>query len=239
MDASPRILVVVDRRRIREPLVRYLNRHEVRVTVAESEVAARRALRAAAIHPVVLKIMMPGKDGLALCRHLHGATRIPVTPPTSMGTEADRIVGLEVGADDYFSRPFNPPEILARIKAVIRRAHSQPPDKEPLRSGKYRFDRWSLDNGRRELVDKAEVVTLLSSSQFRLPLALLERPGMVLSRDRILDLTRGRGATPCDRAVDSRVSRLRRKIERDPKVPVLITAVWGDGYRFAGELERQ
>ena len=147
-------------------------------------------------------------------------------------------MGLEVGADDYVAKPFNPRELLARIKAVIRRAHSLPPDREPLPAGTWRFDRWSLDTGRRELVDEAGVVTPLSSGEFRLLVALLERPGMVLSRDQLLDLTRGRSAAPFDRAVDNKVSRLRRKIERDPRNPALIATVWGGGYRFAGKVER-
>ena len=181
---------------------------------------------------------MPGEDGLALCRSLRETTRIPVILLTAMGEETDRIVGLEVGADDYVAKPFNPRELLARIKAVLRRAQSLPPDREPLPAGTYRFDRWSLDTGKRELVDEAGVVTPLSSGEFRLLAALLERPGMVLSRDQLLDLTRGRGAAPFDRAVDNQVSRLRRKIERDPKNPALIATVWGGGYRFAGKVER-
>ena len=237
MDASPHILVVDDHREIREPLARYLERHGLRVTVAESAAAARRALKAASVDLVVLDIMMPGEDGLTLCRHLRETTRIPVILLTAMGEETDRIVGLEVGADDYVAKPFNPRELLARIRAVIRRAQSLPPDRESLAAGTYRFDRWSLDTGRRELVDEAGVVTPLSSGEFRLLAALLERPGMVLSRDQLLDLTRGRGAVPFDRAVDNQVSRLRRKIERDPKNPELIATVWGGGYRFAGKVE--
>ena len=238
MDASPHVLVVDDHREIREPLARYLERHELRVTVAESAAAARQALRAAAVDLVVLDIMMPGEDGLALCRHLRETTRIPVILLTAMAEDTDRIVGLEVGADDYVTKPFNPRELLARIKAVIRRARSLPPDREPLPSGTYHFERWSLDAARRELVDEAGVVTPLSSGEFRLLVALLERPGMVLSRDQLLDLTRGRSAAPFDRAVDNQVSRLRRKIERDPKNPALIATVWGGGYRFTGEVQR-
>ena len=238
MEASPHILVVDDHREIREPLARYLERHKLRVTVAESAAAARQALKAAAVDLVVLDIMMPGEDGLSLCRHLRETTRIPVILLTAMGEETDRIVGLEVGADDYVAKPFNPRELLARIKAVIRRAHNLPPDREPLPAGTYRFDGWSLDTGKRELVDEERVVTPLSSGEFRLLVALLERPGMVLSRDQLLDLTRGRGAVPFDRAVDNQVSRLRRKIERDPKNPELIATVWGGGYRFMGKVER-
>ena len=238
MDASPHVLVVDDHREIREPLARYLGRHGLRVTAAADAAAARRALKSAAVDLVVLDIMMPGEDGLSLCRSLRETTRIPVILLTAMGEETDRIVGLEVGADDYVAKPFNPRELLARIKAVIRRTRILPPDREPLTSGTYRFDRWSLDTGRRELVDEAGVVTPLSAGEFRLLLALLDRPGMVLSRDQLLDLTRGRSAAPFDRAVDNQVSRLRRKIENDPKNPALIATVWGGGYRFAGVVER-
>jgi len=214
MVASPHVLVVDDHREIREPLARYPERHGLRATVVESAAAARRTLKAAAVNPVVLDIMM-----------------------TAMNEETNRIVGLEVAADDYVAKPFNPCELLARIKAVIRRAHSLPPDREPLPAGTYRFDRWSLDTGKWELVDEAEVVTPLSSGEFRLLAALLERPGMVLSRDQLLDLTRG--AAPFDRAVENQVSRLRRKIERDPKNPAMIATVWGGGYRFSGQVEHR
>ena len=187
---------------------------------------------------VVLDIAMPGEEGPALCRHLRETMRIPVIMLTAMGEETDRIVGLEGGADDYVAKSFNPRELLARIKAVLRRAQSLPPAREPLPAGAWRLDRWSLDTGRRQLVDEAGVVTPLSAGQFRLLAALLERPGTVLSRDQLLDPTRGRSAAPFDRAVDNQVSRLQRKIKRDPKNPVLVATVWRGGYRFAGKVER-
>ena len=239
MEDSPHVLVVDDHRDIREPLARYLERHDVRVTVADGSAAARRALKAAAVDLVVLDIMMPGEDGLALCRHLRETSRTPVILLTAMAEDTDRIVGLEIGADDYVTKPFNPRELLARIKAVIRRTRSLPPGREPASSGTYRFDRWSLDTGRRELVDEDDVVTPLSTGEFLLLTALLERPGMVLTRDQILDLTQGRRAAPFDRAVDNQVSRLRRKLERDPANPKLIATVRGSGYRFAGKVERE
>ena len=239
MENSPHVLVVDDHRDIREPLARYLEKHELRVTVADCSAAARRALQAAAVDLVVLDIMMPGEDGLALCRHLRETTRIPVILLTAMAEETDRIVGLEIGADDYVTKPFNPRELLARIKAVIRRTRGLPSGSEPRSARTYRFDRWSLDTDRRELVDESGVVTPLSTGEFRLLAALLERPGMVLTRDQLLDLTRGRRAAPFDRAVDNQVSRLRRKLERDPANPELIATVWGSGYRFAGKVERE
>ncbi len=239
MANSAHVLVVDDHRDIREPLGRYLERHDVRVTLADGSAAARRVLRAAAVDLVVLDIMMPGEDGLALCRHLRETTRTPVILLTAMAEDTDRVVGLEIGADDYVTKPFNPRELLARIKAVIRRTRSLPPDCEPRSAQIYRFDRWSLDMAGRELVDEAGVVTPLSTGEFRLLAALLERPGMVLTRDQILDLTQSRRAAPFDRAVDNQVSRLRRKLERDPSNPKLIATVWGSGYRFAGKVERE
>jgi two-component system OmpR family response regulator len=237
MQATPHVLVVDDHREIREALAQYLERNGMRASVADSAAAARRVLAAAAIDLVVLDVMMPGEDGLQLCRQLRATTRLPVILLTAMTEETDRIVGLEVGADDYVTKPFNPRELLARIKAVIRRSHSLPPGRDPLPAGIRRFDRWSLDTARRQLVDEDGVVVLLSTGEFRLLMALLERPGMVLSRDQLLDLTQGRRAVPFERAVDNQVSRLRKKIERDPKDPKLIVTVWGGGYRFAGKVE--
>ena len=239
MEATPHVLVVDDHRDIREPLARYLEKHGLRATLADSSASARRVLRSAAVDLVVLDVMMPGEDGLQLCRHLRETTNIPVILLTAMAEETDRVVGLEIGADDYVTKPFNPRELLARIKAVIRRTQSLPPDREPRALGTYQFDRWSLDPDRRQLVDEAGVVTPLSTGEFRLLVALLERPGMVLSRDQLLDLTRGRRTVPFDRAVDNQVSRLRRKIERDPRKPELITTVWGGGYRFSGKVDRE
>ena len=140
MEASPHVLVVDDHREIREPLGRYLERHDMRVTVVGGSAAARRALRAAAVDLVVLDIMMPGEDGLALCRHLRETTRIPVILLTAMAEETDRIVGLEVGADDYVTKPFSPRELLARIRAVLRRSQSLPPEREPRSAATYRFE---------------------------------------------------------------------------------------------------
>lgn len=237
MDQSPHILIVDDQRDIRDLLARYLIRHGFRATAAESAAAARKLLRGAQIDLIVLDIMMPGEDGLSLTRSIRENHGIPVILLTAMGDETDRIVGLEIGADDYVPKPFNPRELLARIKAVLRRARTLPRSQAAGR-GKFCFDRWQLDLARRELLDERGVSVALSSGEFRLLVALLERPGMVLTRDQLLDLTRGRSAQPFDRSVDNQVSRLRRKIERDPKNPSLIKTAWGGGYCFAGEVSR-
>jgi two-component system OmpR family response regulator len=238
VDQSPHILVVDDQRDIRDLLARYLVKHGFRTSVAESAEAARKLMRAAEIDLIVLDIMMPGEDGLSLTRSIREKQDIPVILLTAMGEETDRIVGLEVGADDYLPKPFNPRELLARIKAVLRRARTLPRPRGPG-EGQLRFDRWRLDLARRELLDEHGVSVALSSGEFRLLVALLERPGMVLTRDQLLDLTRGRSAQPFDRSIDNQISRLRRKLERDPKNPALIKTSWGDGYSFAGEVSRQ
>jgi len=238
MDGKPHILVVDDHRDIRELVGRYLAKNGFRTSTAEDAEAARTVLRNGAVDLVVLDIMMPGEDGLSLCRHLRESTLVPVILLTAMAEETDRIVGLEIGADDYLTKPFNPRELLARIRSVLRRTQALPPSREPSRDGVYRFAGWTLDPARRELTDADGVAVPLSTGEFRLLVAFLDRPGVVLSRDQLLDITRGREAVPFDRSVDNQVSRLRRKIEPDPKVPVLIKTVWGGGYSFGGDVER-
>ena len=191
MSASAHVLVVDDHPQIRDALARYLERHEIRGTSVGSAAAARQALRTAAVDLVVLDIMMPGEDGLQLCRHLRETTRIPVILLTAMADETDRIIGLEVWADDYVTKPFNPRELLARVRAVIRRARSLPPEREAVSGRIWRFVRWKLDTDRRELVDEEGILSPLSTGEFRLLVALLERPGTVLSCEQLLDLPRG------------------------------------------------
>lgn len=238
MEPEPHLLVVDDHRDIREPLARYLAKHGFRVSTAESAQSARRILQTSAIDLVVLDIMMPGEDGLSLCRDLRATSQIPVVLLTALDEETDRIVGLEIGADDYVTKPFNPRELLARIKAVLRRTHALPPRRGRPAADRLKFDRWILDVSRRELIGEDGVVVPLSTGEFLLLSAFLEHPKMVLSRDQLLDLTRGREAAPFDRAIDNQVMRLRRKIERDPKKPELIRTHWGGGYSFEAEVER-
>jgi two-component system OmpR family response regulator len=180
---------------------------------------------------------MPGEDGLSLCRYLRGTGEVPVILLTAMAEDTDRIIGLEIGADDYLTKPFNPRELLARIKAVLRRVHSLPPQRGRLKAKALRFDRWLLDVGRRELVGEDGVAVALSTAEFRLLNAFLDHAGLVLSRDQLLDLTVGRAADSFDRSIDNQVSRLRKKIEADPKAPALIKTHWGGGYSFVAEVE--
>ena len=238
MESSPHILVVDDHRDIREPLAKYLEKHDFRASGANSAATARRLLETAAIDLVVLDIMMPGEDGLSLCRHLRERTTIPVILLSALAEETDRIVGLEIGADDYITKPFNPRELLARIKAVLHRTRSLPPTAQPMDAEQARFEGWTLDLGRRELVDAEGLAVPLSSGEFALLDAFLRHPRRVLSRDQLLDLTRGREATVFDRSIDNQVSRLRKKIEADPRNPTLIKTVWGGGYMFAAAVDR-
>jgi two-component system OmpR family response regulator len=180
--------------------------------------------------------MMPGEDGLALCRDLRATTDLPVIMLTAMAEETDRVIGLEMGADDYLTKPFNPRELLARIKAVLRRANSLPQTRGQLGGERLRFDRWILDTAQRELIGDDHVAVPLSTAEFLLLTAFIQHPKMVLSRDQLLDLTRGRSATVFDRSIDNQVSRLRRKIEADPKKPELIKTVWGGGYSFTADI---
>ena len=191
---------------------------------------ARALLPKSAIDLVILDIMMPGEDGLSLCRDLRHSGDLPIILLTAVADDTDRVIGLEMGADDYVTKPFNPRELLARIKTVLRRARSLPPS-EPAPSGdRISFADWTLDVGRRELIGADQVAIALSAAEFKLLGAFLNHPGLVLSRDQLLDLTAGREAKAFDRAIDNQVSRLRRKLEKDPKNPALIKTVWGGGY---------
>ncbi|MBO6757812.1 MAG: response regulator [Roseibium sp.] len=229
---SPHILVVDDHRDIRETLARYLAKNGFRTTTAESAAHARKALKAAAVDLVVLDIMMPGEDGLSLCRHLVETDALPVILLTAMAEDTDRVIGLEIGADDYVTKPFNPRELLARIRAVLRRTVPSPRDRDPVEHDQLWFDGWRLNVARRELFDPAGGDVPLSSGEFQLLRAFLKRPKMVLTRDQLMDLTSGRTPVVFDRSIDNQVSRLRRKIEADPKDPKLIKTVWGGGYMF-------
>ena len=237
MDPIPHILVVDDHHEIRDLLGKYLQKHELRVTLAADGAAMRDELRAGAIDLVVLDVMMPGEDGLSLCRWLRETTDIPVILLTAMAEETDRVVGLEIGADDYVPKPFNPRELLARIKAVLRRANSLPRQRGDVAAKRYEFGNWRLEAARREIVGRDGVAIPLSTAEFHLLAAFVDHPQMVLSRDRLLDLTKGKSANVFDRSIDNQVSRLRRKIETDPKDPTLIKTVWGGGYMFAADVK--
>ncbi|MAS09732.1 response regulator [Salinisphaera sp.] len=236
-DPQPHVLVVDDHRDIRESLTRYLRDHGFRLSAAPDAAAARRVIRDGAPDLVVLDIMMPGEDGLSLCRWLRETTNVPVVLLTAVADETDRIIGLEMGADDYVTKPFSPRELLARIRAVLRRASALPAQRNQSESAAVCFDRWTFNTAQQELVDEDGVAVALSTGEYRLLLAFVNHPNHVLSREQLLDLTQGRDAEVFDRSVDNQVSRLRRKIESDPANPRLIMTVWGGGYRFTATCE--
>lgn len=231
--AAPQILIVDDARDIREPLGQYLRKQGFRTRLAANAAEARKAIDEGAPALVVLDVMMPGEDGLSLCRWLVARGGPPAILLTAMADETDRVVGLELGADDYVVKPFNPRELVARIRAVLRRA---PPAAPVVASGVRRFATWTHDPNALALRgDDGRSITL-TSGESRLLGIFLDNPRTVLSRDRLLDLTAGRDAKVYDRAIDNTISRLRRKIEDDPKSPRLIVTEWGDGYRLAAEV---
>jgi two-component system OmpR family response regulator len=234
MERSPHILVVDDDREICSLVSQFLSRHALRVTTARDGAEMMKIMEAARIDLVVLDVMLPGEDGLSLCRKLRADSATPVIMLTAMGEDVDRIVGLEMGADDYLPKPFNPRELLARIKAVLRRAEALPPAATEVAAGGkvLSFSGWRLDLAKRELKTAAEELVILSSGEFDLLQAFAEHPQRVLTRDQLLDLARGRAASLFDRSVDIQVMRLRRKIETDPKDPQLIKTVRSGGYMF-------
>ena len=234
MDRTPHLLVVDDDREIRSLLSQFLTRHGFRVTGAKDGVEMMRTLDSARVDLIVLDLMMPGEDGLSLCRRLRATPETAQTPVimlTAMGEETDRIVGLEMGADDYLAKPFSPRELLARVKAVLRRA-SGPPVAGGAAGKTLGFEGWTLDLAKRELRSPDGVLVQLSAGEYDLLVAFVEHPQRVLTRDQLLDLARGRSAVPFDRSIDVQVSRLRRKIEPDPAEPTMIKTVRGGGYLF-------
>ncbi|MEW9855112.1 response regulator [Novosphingobium sp. M1R2S20] len=234
--ASPKVLLVDDEAALREPLAEYLTRQGFLVTAAASAAEARSRLREDKPQLVLLDIMMPGEDGLSLCRHLVESRDLPVILLTAKGEATDRIVGLEIGADDYVVKPFEPRELVARIRSVLRRtSRAAIPAAE---NEVFEFDGWRLDPLKRRLSDPEGAVVAISSAEFRLLLAFLEHPRQVLDRDRLLDMVQGREAHLFDRAVDNQVSRLRRKIEVDSRNPQMIQTVWGGGYMLAADVKR-
>ena len=244
MTDEPHILIVDDDSEICQLVRQFLEPHGFRVTGVADGPAMRTALASEAADLIVLDLMLPGDDGLALCRQLRETSRTPIIFLTALNSEADRVVGLEMGADDYLSKPFSARELLARIRAVLRRAA---PGEAVVSHGEgsiaearlLHFSGWTLDVGRRQLKSQDGVLVVLSGGEYDLLLAFLERPQVVLSRDQLLDVTRGRFAGPFDRAIDVQVGRLRRKVEADPKSPALIKTVRGGGYVLASTVERR
>lgn len=238
MNAPDHILVVDDDREIRSLLGEYLQQQGYRVTAVADGRGLRQAMAVAQPDLVILDLMLPGEDGLALCRDLRAKSDLPVIMLTARGDETDRIVGLELGADDYVAKPFSPRELLARIKSVLRRARALPGNLKSADAGLFRFAGWALDAATRNLTSPQGVVVALSGTDYRLLKIFVDHPGRVLTRDQLIDLMLSREAGPYDRAIDVQVSRLRQRLGEDAKEPAIIKTVRGQGYVFAAQVER-
>ena len=231
------LLVVDDDPGLRELLSDYLGRNGFRVSGVADGRGLWAALEQNPADLIILDLMLPGDDGLVLCRNLRARSQIPIIMLTARGDDTDRIVGLEMGADDYLPKPFNPRELLARIKVVLRRTRNMPNDLGEAR--RFHFAGWTLDVAARQLVAPDEVLTPLGTSEYRLLRVFLDHPQRVLNRDQLLDLTQGREATPFDRSIDVQVSRLRRRLRDDPREANIIKTIRNEGYLLAAHVSRE
>ncbi|TXT29733.1 MAG: transcriptional regulatory protein ompR [Rhodocyclaceae bacterium] len=233
------LLIVDDDKEIRHLLTDYLEQADYRVTAVGDGKAMRRVLEANRIDLVILDLMLPGEDGLTLCRELRSRTNLPVLMLTARGDEVDRIIGLEMGADDYLAKPFNPRELLARIKSVVRRAQALPPNMETDKVHTLRFAGWTLDVATRNVTAADGLVVPLSGAEYRLLRVFLDHPQRVLAREQLLELANGREAILFDRSIDVLVGRLRKRLRDDSREPVLIKTVRGEGYVLAASVESE
>jgi two-component system OmpR family response regulator len=232
MSAAAHILIVDDHREIRDLVGRALAKEGFRVSTAPDGRAMRKVMADGRFDLVLLDLMLPGEDGLSLCRALRAESNIPIIMLTAKGDEIDRVIGLELGADDYLAKPFGSRELIARIRAVLRRSRDRAAPPAADRPKSYRFDRWQLDTGARALLREDGVTIPLSTGEYDLLIVMVERPQRVLSREQLLDLAGRRAANVLDRSIDTQVSRLRKKLEIDAGEPKIIKTVWGGGYMF-------
>ncbi len=242
MDKTDCILIVDDDLEIRRLLVDYLTRNGFEAIAARDGREMWQALERHAIDLIVLDLMLPDTDGLTLCRDLRakpGKPNLPVLMLTARGEETDRIIGIEMGADDYLVKPFNPRELLARIKSILRRTRALPPNLAPDSTRYLAFAGWTLDTAERLLTAPDGVATPLSGGEYRLLRILLDHPNRVLTRDQLTEMIHGREAEPFDRAIDVQVSRLRQRLRDDSREPMLLKTVRGDGYVLAAAVERR
>src|SRR5665213_720031 len=238
MSGSEHILVVDDQKEICEVVQQYLSSEGYRVSVANEGDGMRRVLAQGAVDLVILDLMLPGEDGLTLARALREDSDVGIIILTGRGETVDRIIGLEMGADDYLPKPFHLRELLARVKSVLRRVSSRMgEEKPPATPSKARFSGWQLDLSTRELMSPGGEEVRLTTGEFDLLAAFVNNANQVLSRDRLLDLARNREAGPFDRTIDVQVGRLRRKLESDPEKPTIIKTVRGTGYIFTPTVE--
>ena len=230
MSQPAHILVVDDDHEIRTLLAEYLEKNGLRVSVARDGKEMQRVLDRVRVDLVVLDILLPGDDGLTLCRTLRASSQLPIIMLTARGDDVDRILGLELGADDYVPKPFKPRELLARITAVLRRTTHVLREPLPADVRCYWFAGWRLDTTARSLTDEGGSTVALSGAEFRLLAVLLAHAGQVLSRLQLMELLRGRDLDPFDRSIDQRVSRLRQILRDDARSPLIIKTVYGEGY---------
>ncbi|MGQ0750222.1 MAG: response regulator [Betaproteobacteria bacterium] len=237
MTAQDHILIVDDDAEIRSLLREYFEKSGYRVSVAADGRGLRAAITVSAPDLVVLDLMLPGEDGFTLCRELRARSDVPIIMLTARGEDTDRIVGLELGADDYVAKPFNARELLARVKSVLRRMRALPGNLRPEIVRGFRFAGWTLDIATRNLTSPQGVVIALSGTEFRLLRTFVSHPNRVLTREQLIDLMLSRDAAPFDRAIDVQVSRLRQRLGEDAKEPTLIKTVRSQGYVLAAQVE--
>lgn len=233
----PHILIVDDHKDIRDPLSEYFGRNGFRTSVAANGKEMDAVLARADVDIIILDVLMPGENGLEICQRLRRTTDLPVILLTAVIEDTDKIVGLELGADDYVTKPFNPRELLARTKSVLRRAHSLPRQYADMSSDMIRFADWQLNVAEQSLRRLTSDESFnLKTVEFRLLMAFLSNPRMVLSRDQLLDRVSNRSGDVFDRSIDNQVSRLRKKIDPDIKNPKIIKTVWGGGYMLIADV---
>jgi two-component system OmpR family response regulator len=237
MTVQDHVLIVDDDAEIRSLLGEYFEKNGYRASVAADGKGLWAAFNAGRPDLIVLDLMLPGDDGFTLCRELRARSAIPIIMLTARGEETDRIVGLELGADDYVPKPFNPRELLARVKSVLRRVRALPENLKPEEASGFRFSGWTLDVTTRDLISPKGIVVPLSGTEFRLLRIFLSHPNRVLTRDQLIDLMLSRDAAPFDRAIDVQVSRLRHRLGEDAKEPEIIKTVRSQGYVFAAHVD--
>jgi two-component system OmpR family response regulator len=237
METPDHVLVVDDDRELRGLLAEYLQKQGYRVTAVADGKAMRAAIGASRPDVIVLDVMLPGEDGFSLCRELRARSQTPIIMLTAKGEETDRVVGLELGADDYMAKPYSPRELVARIKSVLRRARALPDNLQPAAAAVFRFAGWTLDTATRNLTSPQGVVVALSGTEFRLLRIFLDHPNSVLTRDQLIEIMLAREAGAYDRAIDVQVSRLRQRLGEGAREPAIIRTVRGQGYVLAAHVE--
>jgi two-component system OmpR family response regulator len=237
----PHVLIVDDDQDIRQLISEYLSKNQYQTSTLPSGEHLFDTLKKQSIDILILDLMMPGTDGLELCKQVRAHSTLPIIMLTAKGDETDRIIGLELGADDYLPKPFNPRELLARIKSVLRRSHQERTNNplDPNHAEKIIFSGWTLDLQARHLVSPNEVVVSLSGAEFRLLKIFLSHPHQILSRDQLLNITKGRDAHPFDRSIDVQISRLRQRLNDDTtdESNELIKTVRGEGYVLSSQVD--